>query len=64
MYFRATDNEELAKIYDSIDKLEKTKIEVKIIKRYAEEFRVFTILAIILLLINFILENTILRKIP
>ena len=64
VYYRATDNEELKKIYDNIDKLEKTKIEVKVYRRYSEEFRKFVIIAALLLLLTFILENTILRKIP
>ena len=35
-YFRATTNEGLQEIYDEIDELEKTDIEVTTIKRYSE----------------------------
>ena len=60
-YFRAKNKEELAKIYDYIDQLEKTKIEVKVIKRYSEEFRLFLIPALLLLLLVLLLEKTVLR---
>ena len=60
-YFRAKNKNELEKIYDYIDKLEKTKIEVKVFKRYSEEFRMFLIPALILLLLILFLEKTILR---
>jgi len=60
-YFRAKNKQELAKIYDYIDQLEKTKIEVKVIKRYSEEFRLFLIPALILLLLVLLLEKTVLR---
>ena len=63
-YYRATDNKKLEEIYNEIDKLEKTKIEVNVFKRHAEEFRLFTIIAMFLLVSVFILENTILRTIP
>ena len=60
MYFRAKNKEELEKIYDYIDKLEKTKIEVKVFKRYSEEFRIFLIPALILLLIIFFMKKSVL----
>ena len=62
-YFRAKNKYELEKIYDYIDKLEKTKIEVKVFKRYSEEFRLLLIPALILLLLIFLLEKTLLRTI-
>ncbi len=60
MYFRAKNKEELEKIYDYIDKLEKTKIEVKVFKRYSEEFRIFLIPALILLLLIFFMKKSVL----
>jgi len=60
-YFRAKNERELAKIYDYIDKLEKTKIEVKVFKRYSEEFRLFLIPGLLLLLLILIFKKTILR---
>ncbi len=64
MYFRAKNKEELSKIYDYIDKLEKTKIEVKVFKRYSEEFRMFLIPGLILLLIIFLLKKSVLMIKP
>lgn len=63
-YFRATDNNELKKIYEKIDKLEKTKVEISVFNRYSEEFRIFTIIALLIMLIIFLLENTLLRSLP
>lgn len=63
-YFRATSAESLARIYDEIDKLEKTEIEVTSIKRYSEEFRRFALLGMIFLVLELTLRYTILRTIP
>ena len=63
-YFRATDEQSLLQIYNDIDQLEKTEIEVTTIKRYSEEFHRFVILGIIFLLLEFLLRYTILRSIP
>jgi Ca-activated chloride channel family protein len=63
-YFRATNNKSLKKIYDDIDKLEKTKIEVTEFSRHAEEFLPFAIVAAILLLLEIVLRYTVFRSIP
>ncbi len=63
-YFRATDNTKLRSIYQEIDKLEKTKISVKEYSKKNEEFYLFGILAMILLVSEILLRNTYLRKIP
>lgn len=63
-YFRATDNIQLKKIYDKIDKLEKTKIEIKSYKRYYEEFRKFILIALFFLILSFLMNNFIVRKFP
>jgi len=63
-YFRATDNNKLTQIYDQIDKLEKTKIEVKQFSTKKDEFLIFAIFAAIFLLSEVILRNSILRNIP
>jgi Ca-activated chloride channel homolog len=63
-YFRATDNRKLKSIYDEIDRLEKTRIEVTQYRRHKEEFAFAGFLAGFLLLAEFILANTIFRKIP
>jgi len=63
-YFRATDNSKLRKIYQEIDKLEKTKINVKEFSKKSEDFYLFGFLAFILLISEILLRNTLLRKIP
>ncbi len=63
-YFRATDNEKLRQIYEQIDQLEKSKIEVKEFSQKDEEFLTFVLIAGVLLLIDIILRNTLLRQIP
>lgn len=63
-YYRATNVEKLKEIYKEIDQLEKTKIEVRYIKRYSEEFRPFLILALLLLSLEWILRMTFLRILP
>lgn len=62
-YFRAKNEDELVDIYNYIDKLEKTKIEVRVFKRYSEEFRFFLIPGLLLLLLIFLLKKTVLRTI-
>lgn len=63
-YFRATNNRSLKEIYQEIDQLEKTKISVTEYSKKDERFFPYAILAIILLLCEVILRNTILRHIP
>ncbi|MBQ21889.1 MAG: aerotolerance regulator BatA [Flavobacteriales bacterium] len=61
-YFRATDNEKLAQIYSVINKLEKTEIEEFKYTNYDEKYRPFIIVAIILIVLEFILRNTFFRS--
>ena len=61
-YFRATDNQKLAEIYEEINKLEKTDIEEFKYYNYEEKFRPLAILAGILLLIEFVGRYTIFRS--
>jgi Ca-activated chloride channel family protein len=63
-YFRATDNASLGKIYKEIDKMEKSKIEEKDYTDRAEEFLPFAIAASILLALEILLKNSILKTIP
>jgi Ca-activated chloride channel family protein len=63
-YFRATDNKKLIQIYEQIDQLERTEIEVKEFSQKNEEFLVLILLAAFLLLSDMILRNTLLRQIP
>ncbi|MEP5255862.1 MAG: VWA domain-containing protein [Winogradskyella arenosi] len=61
-YFRATNNDKLAQIYDEINKLEKTDIEEKKYYNYEEKYRPLVLLAGLLLLIELLLRNTIFRS--
>lgn len=63
-YYRATNSESLAAIYKEIDELERTKLHVKEYRSYEEEFEIFAFIALAALLLEFVLRNTILRKIP
>lgn len=63
-YYRATSNSSLKNIYNEIDKLEKTKFNVKEYSKKNEEFRLFGLLALLLLLFEFLLRHTLLRRIP
>ena len=62
-YYRAQTAEDLQTVYNEIDQLEKTKIEVNVMKRYTEEYRGLLLWALILLGIEFILRHTFLRSI-
>ncbi len=61
-YFRATNNEKLEEIYDEINKLEKTEIEEFKYTRYDEKFRPWVFLAGGLLLLEWLLRNTLFRS--
>lgn len=62
-YFRAESESKLQQIYDEIDKMERSKIEVNEFKRLHEEFYPFVIWGLILLVLSFILKNTIFKSI-
>ncbi|WP_158974777.1 VWA domain-containing protein [Cellulophaga sp. L1A9] len=61
-YFRATNNQSLASIYDEINKLEKTEIEEFKYTRFEEKYRPWLFLAGILLLVEWLLRNTLFRS--
>ncbi len=61
-YFRATNNESLATIYAEINKLEKTEIEEFKYYKYEEKFRAWVLLALIVLLAEWLLRHTIFRS--
>jgi len=63
-YFRATDNKKLASIYEEIDKLEKTKIEVTEFRKYTEEFTPFVLWALLCIVAETLLSLTVFRKLP
>ena len=63
-YFRATDNAKLREIYNEIDQMEKTKIEVTEFNKRNEAYVLFAILAMVSLLLEIILRKTYLSSIP
>lgn len=63
-YFRATSNQKLKEIYEQIDELERTKIEVTEFHRYTELFYDFVLLGLGLLLLELLLSAFVFRKIP
>ena len=63
-YFRATSNSKLKEVYEEIDKLEKTKLSVKEYSKRQEEYRWFALAAFFCVLLEVLLRNSILKKIP
>ncbi len=63
-YFRATDTESLAAIWEEIDQLERTEIEVENFTQYAERFPVALGLGFLLLVAELWLSSTVLRRLP
>lgn len=63
-YFRATDTESLAAIYEEIDALERTEIEVQNFTQFGEEFPLPLAIGFLLLALEFGLSQTILRRLP
>ncbi|MGJ8591653.1 MAG: vWA domain-containing protein [Aquaticitalea sp.] len=61
-YFRATNNKKLEEIYDEINKLEKTDVEEFKFYNYEEKYRPLLLLAIGLLLLEFIMRATVFRS--
>ncbi|MBQ3710433.1 MAG: VWA domain-containing protein [Bacteroidales bacterium] len=62
-YFRATSNEKLSEIYEEIDQMERSKIEVTEFRHVREEFYPLVAWAIALLLLEFVLRKTVFRTI-
>lgn len=63
-YFRARDKEGLKKIYNQIDGLEKSKVEITSFKKVKEQFFWFVLGALFFLFVEIILRVTVLRKFP
>lgn len=63
-YFRATDMESLKRIYEEIDKLEKTKIKTRNYQKVQELYQLWLLIALVALLLALALRNTYLRTSP
>jgi Ca-activated chloride channel homolog len=63
-YYRATNMAELARIYNEIDRLEKSKIDVSTLRRRSENFHPWLWAALALLVVELLLRYSIFRTIP
>lgn len=63
-YFRATGNNVLSEIFEEIDKLEKTEMDVKHFSHTEDNYMMWAWLALGLFLLEIVLRHTILRTIP
>ena len=62
LYFRATDNKKLEEIYSEINKLEKTEVEEFKYYNYDEKFRPLILLALAIILIEWLARNTLFKS--
>ena len=63
-YFRATSTSKLKEVYHEIDKLEKTKLNVKAYSKRQENYQPFALILFLCILSEVLLRNSILKKIP
>ena len=63
-YFRATDNQKLKDIYQEIDELEKSKIEVREFSRKTEEYLLWALIAGLILFSEALLRITLFKHNP
>lgn len=63
-YFRATNNDKLKAIYDQINQMEKSEVEISERTLYSEEFVVWVLAAIALLIVEFLIKYIILKRLP
>ncbi len=63
-YFRAVDNNKLRSIYEEIDKMEKTKVEVTEFRRYSEEYLPLVMMALLFFGAEILLRLTLLKSLP
>jgi Ca-activated chloride channel family protein len=61
-YFRATDNDKLIQVYKEIDKLEKSKVDVRQFSRKEEKYLFPALLAFFMLVIELTARNTIFKN--
>lgn len=63
-YFRATNTAKLKEIYQEIDQLEKSKIDVTEYRKKSEEYLPFALWALVLVVLDFVLGIAVFRKFP
>lgn len=63
-YYRAEDTSTLAQIYDEINQLEKSEVEIQVFNQYQEMMIWFVLPAALLLIAEMLLRKTVFRTIP
>lgn len=63
-FYRATNTKKLHEVYQQIDQMEKTKMNVKTYSKRYEAYGVFVLVAILSLLLELLLKNTLLKRLP
>ena len=63
-FYRATNTAELKKIYEDIDKLEKTKMDVKKFSKQYDAYQPFALAAFVSMLLEVLLRLVVFRRIP
>jgi len=61
-YFRATDNDKLLQVYKEIDKLEKSKIDVRQFSRKEEKFMFPALVAFFMIALELLTRITLFRN--
>jgi Ca-activated chloride channel family protein len=61
-YFRATDNDKLTQVYKEIDKLEKSKIDVRQFSKKEERYLIPALIAFCMLILEIVARNSIFRN--
>ncbi len=63
-YFRATDEDSLQRIYDQINELERSKVEVFEFTVHHEKYMIWAVMALVALLLEFLVKTVIIRRLP
>lgn len=63
-FYRATNTEKLHEVYQQIDQLEKTKMNVRKYSKRYESFGIFIFFSLLCLVLELLLSNTVLKRIP
>jgi Ca-activated chloride channel homolog len=63
-FYRATNNRALKEIYAEIDKLEKTRIEIKSYRSYKDTFGPWALIGLVALVLEMGVSGVVLRKLP
>jgi Ca-activated chloride channel family protein len=64
LYFRATNNRALKEIYQEIDQMERTKMDVQEYSKKLEEYAFYAMIALLFFLLELLLRYTLLKNIP